>query len=266
MRELKLILTSLFFAAIVAASVPAAAQTTTTGYLGGEVQGGGTISGKVTWKGTKLEIEPFAINKNPEVCDTDGSGKRPSNRLLVSENGGVANAVVYLEDIQQGKPLPTAGAKLDQKGCHYVSHITILPRKAELTLSSSDAILHNVHMYDAASYNIPFPNMNTLAKKMRKAGIVRIRCDAGHGWMSAYVFVVDHPYYALTDENGQFTLTDVPPGSYTIKMWHEHWEVEQKTEKDGLVTGYEFEDPIEQAKNVEVPSGGRASVDFELPQ
>ncbi len=263
MRRFAIVLTSLVATILLAAQTVAQKKAS---YKGGDVSNGGTISGKVTWTGAKPKLEPFEINKNPEVCDTAKSGKRPSSRLAISESGGVANAVVYLEGIQAGKPLGKTGAKLDQKGCRYDPHIIIIPRRTELSMSSSDAILHNVHMFGAANYNIPFPDKNTVAKKMRKAGVVRVQCDAGHGWMSAYVFVINHPYYAVTDENGAFTWTDVPAGKYTVKMWHESWEVTRKLQKDGVISGYEFKEPIEQSKEVEVAAEGKASVAFTLSQ
>jgi hypothetical protein len=60
-----------------------------------------------------------------------------------------------------------------------------------------------------------------LPQTMKKPGIVTFKCDAGHTWMSAYVFVVDQPYYAVTDAAGKFELKDVPPGAYTLVVWHE---------------------------------------------
>ncbi len=259
MRTLKFIMLGLL---VVAATLPIAAQT----YVGGDVEGGAKITGKVIWSGAKPALEAFAVNKNPEVCDTGGGGKRASNRLVIGKGGGVANAVVYLDGITAGKPMPAEAVTLDQKGCRYDPHIVMVPKKAELSMSSSDAVLHNIHMFGAAVYNIPFPDKNTVVKKMRKGGLVRIQCDAGHGWMNAYAWVMSHPYHALTDDSGAFTLTDVPPGKYTIKMWHESWEVAEKIEKDGVVTGYEFKDPVEQTMEVEVTAGGAASVDFSLSQ
>ena len=263
MRRSVFVLSSLLVTTLLA--TPTVAQRKAS-YKGGDVTNGGTISGKVTWTGAKLKLEPFEINKNPEICDTDKSGKRTSSRLVISGSGGVANAVVYLEAVQAGKPLGTTGAKLDQKGCRYEPHIIIMPRRSELSMASGDAILHNIHMSGAANYNIPFPDQNTVPKKMRKAGIARIQCDAGHGWMSAYVFVINHPYYAVTDANGAFTFADVPAGNYTIKMWHESWVVAKEVGKDGVITGYEFEDPIEATKEVELAPGAKASVDFTLSQ
>jgi len=263
MKGSETVLTTVVAALLLATAVPIAAQTTPP-YQGGEVEGGGMIVGRVTWSGPRPELEPLAINKNPEVCDVDGNRQRPSERLLISGSGGVANAVVHLEEIQQGKPLPTAGARLDQRNCRYDPHIVILPRKAELTMSSGDKILHNIHMFDAANYNIPFPNMDSVTKKMRKAGVVSVQCDAGHGWMSAYIHVVNHPYYVVTDAEGNFKLTDVPPGKYTLKMWHESWVVTEEVKKDDAVVGYEFGEPIERSREVEIAASAEAQVDFVL--
>ncbi len=242
---------------------PAVASAT---YEAIDVSDAGTVTGKVTWKGSPPAVAPMAINKNPEVCDLAGTGTRDSVRLQVSASGGVANAVVYLEGIEKGKPMDTSELRIDQKDCGYSPHITVAPRKSKITLKSSDEILHNMHMFGAANYNIPFPDKNALPKTFRKSGVVRLQCDAGHGWMSAYVHVVDHPYYAVTDAEGNFELTDVPPGKYTVKMWHEHWKVINEITKEGEVVAYEFAEPIELDQAAEVTSGGVAKVNFALSE
>ena len=229
-----------------------------------EVTNGGSISGKVVWEGPAANVPPMAINKNTESCDASGSGMRESERLLVSKSGGVANAVVYIEAIAEGKAVGREDLIINQQGCRYIPHITIAPKKSKITLKSSDDILHNIHMFGAASYNIPFPDKNSIAKLFRKSGIVRLQCDAGHGWMSSYVHVVEHPYYVVSDTEGNFELTDVPPGEYTLKMWHEDWVVVNKMMKDGEVAGYEFGEPIEKTLNVTVTAGEQAKVQFSI--
>ena len=251
-------------AALVAVALWAAPVGAAEKYEEIAVMNGGTISGRVVWTGAAPTLEDYAINKNVEVCAHGGVTARPSDRLLISADGGVANAVVYLKDVTSGKPMPNVAATLNQKGCRYEPHVQVVPRKTKLTMSSEDDILHNIHMFGAATYNIPFSGPDSITKSMRKAGVVRIQCDAGHSWMNGYVHVANHPYYAVTDETGAFTLTDVPPGSYAIVMWHEHWEVTKKFEKDGVVTGYEFADPVELSQQVEVAPGGDATVTFEL--
>ncbi len=223
-----------------------------------------TISGRVVWEGDAANVAPMAINKNVESCDIDGGGVRKSPRLLVSESGGVANAVVYLDSVTEGKAMAKEDLVIDQVGCHYVPHITIAPRKSKVTLKSSDDILHNIHMFGAASYNIPFPDMNSVLKSFRKSGVVRLQCDAGHGWMSAYIHVMNHPYYAVTDADGKFQLTDIPPGEYVLKMWHEAWVVSNEVVKDGEVVSYEFGDPIIKDQKVTVDAGTEANVTFSL--
>jgi len=228
------------------------------------VADGGAITGRVVWKGPSVSVPPMVINKNVDSCDKSGSGIRESVRLLVSKSGGTANAVVYLESIAKGKAMSKEALAIDQEGCRYNPHITIAPRKAKVTLKSSDDILHNIHMFGAANYNIPFPDKNSVLKTFRKAGLVRLQCDAGHGWMSAYVHVVNHPYYAVTDADGNFKLTDIPPGEYTLRMWHENWVVTNEVKKDGEVVGYEFGESIEKSQKVTVSAGAETEAQFTI--
>jgi hypothetical protein len=236
-----------------------------TNYQVVEVTDGGTVTGKVVWTGERPTVEPFSINKNPEICDLDRSGKRASSRLILAKDGGVKNAVVFLEGVRAGKAHAPGPWLLDQRGCDYHPHVMIVPTKSEVAVRSSDDILHNVHMFGAANYNIPFPKPQELGKKLRKQGLVRLQCDAGHGWMTAYFHSVDHPYYAITGDDGAFELRDVPPGTYQISMWHEHWDITDKTEKDGQVATYTFAEPITQTKDVVVAASGNATVSFTLP-
>lgn len=229
-----------------------------------DVKDGGTIKGKVAWDGDRPKVEAFPINKNPEVCDLDKTGKRASTRLVINDAGGVKNAVVFLEGITEGKAHGKGPYLLNQEGCDYHPHIMIVPKKSEVTIKSSDSILHNVHMFGAANYNIPFPKPMELNKKLRKAGIVRLQCDAGHGWMTAYFHSVEHPYYAITGADGSFEIANIPPGKYKLSMWHEHWDVIDKTEKDGQVATYTFAEPITQTVDVEVVASGSATVDFAM--
>ncbi len=248
-------------AALLVASTGDAARTK---YTQIPVTNGGTISGRVVWEGDRVTIAPMIINKNKETCDTDGTGVRMSRRLLVSRSGGIANAVIYIDSIAEGKAMEPVDLLINQEGCRYRPHITIAPRKSKITLKSSDEILHNIHMLGAATYNIPFPDKNSITKTFRKVGLVRVQCDAGHGWMSAYIHVVNHPYYAVSDEEGNFKLTDVPPGDYTLKMWHEDWVVINEITKEGEITGYEYGEPIEKSRKVKVDATGDTKVEFSL--
>jgi hypothetical protein len=206
---------------ILAATTMLAAQ---TDYQVIPVNNSGTITGSVTWSGPVPHVPSFPINKDPEICDPDAQKVRDLERLVIGPKNGVANTVVFLKNISQGKAmdLPEPRRFLDQKHCRYEPHVLLVPEKAALQIKSSDATLHTVHMEGAATYNLPFPFTNqTVSRVMPRAGLADVRCNGGHTWMNAEIIVAPHPYYAVTDESGAFELRDVPPGEYEIVAWHE---------------------------------------------
>jgi hypothetical protein len=193
-----------------------------------DVSNGGTISGTVKWSGAVPRATLMTINKDPEVCDPNSQKKRDLERLVIGPDGGVANTVVYLKNITSGKAmdLPEPRRFLNQKHCRYEPHIFLVPANGTLEMKSSDAVLHTVHMEGAATYNLPFPFQNRVnTRTMPNVGLVNVRCNGGHAWMNAEILVVPHPYYAVTDTNGNFRLTDVPPGNYELVAWHEGWGI-----------------------------------------
>jgi hypothetical protein len=135
---------------------------------------------------------------------------------------------------------------LDQNGCEYVPHVRAFPAGSEVEIKNSDGILHNIHTYSEknAPINRAQPKFKKVIKETFKAPeVVKVTCDA-HNWMLGWFVVQDHPYYAVTDDKGAFKLTDVPPGDYELKVWHE--TLGEKTQK------------------VTVGGGAEASANFEL--
>lgn len=236
------------------------------------VQDGGTIKGTVKWQGSLPHLVPSEINKDVEVCDPLGQKRRDLERLLVSPNGGVANTVVFLRNISRGKAmdLPLQRRSLNQKSCRYEPHLLLVPVQATLTVKSSDRLLHTVHMSGSADYNLPFTTEGQeITRPMPREGVVSLRCNAGHVWMNGEMIVAKHPYYAVTDENGNFELTGVPPGNYEIVAWHEGWRVVGESAVYDLATQMRvkrpvFSDPIMWSKSVTVPTRANAEVDFTL--
>lgn len=181
-----------------------------------QITDGGTIRGSVKWSGPRPHTPTVPITKDPQICDPESVKTRDLERLLINAQGGVANTVVYLKNVSSGKAFdfPAARQTLDQKHCRYEPHVLLVPQNTELPMKSSDPTLHLVHMDGAASYNLPFPFPNqVLSRPMNNAGVANLRCNGGHTWMNAIAFVAPHPYYAVTDANGNFQLTDVPPRS-----------------------------------------------------
>jgi hypothetical protein len=236
------------------------------------VKDGGTIKGTVKWQGTLPHLVPSEINKDVEVCDPLGQKHRDLERLLVSPNGGIANTVVFLRNISRGKAmdLPVQRRSLNQKSCRYEPHLLLVPVQATLTVKSSDPLLHTVHMSGNADYNLPFTTQGQeITRPMPREGVVSLRCNAGHVWMNGEMIVAKHPYYAVTDENGNFELTGVPPGNYEIVAWHEGWRVVGESPVYDLATQVRvkrpvFSDPIMWSKSVTVPARANAEVDFTL--
>jgi hypothetical protein len=250
-------------------AIAAAAQ---SGYQVVDLSQVGTISGTVRWSGAIPRIPAFPIDKDPQVCDPDSHKTRDLDRLIIGPQSGVANTVVFLNDISRGKPLeiPEARRTLDQKQCRYEPHVLLVLQNGPLQLKSSDAVLHTVHMEGAASYNLPFPFTDRpVTRTMLTAGLVNVRCNGGHSWMNAEIMVVSHPYYTVTDESGKFELTDVPPGKYEIVAWHEGWKLQREESAFDVLTERKvrrpvFSDPKTWEKQVTVNPDENAVVNFVL--
>ena len=188
-------------------------------YEGGDVKDGGTISGTVKFKGTAPAPKKLDIGKDKEVCD-----KSPKvDQSLVVNNGNLANAVVTITDIKKGKKIELKKVTLDQNGCQYHPHVLAFPAGATVEILNPDGILHNVHSYSKTNspFNMAQPKFKkTLEVKIDKPEAIEVKCDV-HGWMHGWLVATETPYVAVTDDSGNFKLTDVPPGTYTVEVWQE---------------------------------------------
>jgi hypothetical protein len=234
------------------------------------VTDGGTISGTVKWSGPVPHNLAFPISKDPQICDPDSKKSADLERLVIGPQGGVANTIVYLKNITSGKALdlPEQRRHLDQKRCRYIPHILLVPQNATLSMMSSDATLHTIHMDGAATFNLPFPFTDrATARTMSTPGLVHLRCNGGHVWMNAEMMVVTHPYYAVTDESGRYEFTNVPPGTYQIVAWHEGWGLAGKEQAYDVLTERSVQRPVfteakTWEKSVTVNGNQASSVDF----
>ncbi len=211
----------------------------------------------------------------PITKDNDLCGKaKPSPRLILGKNKGVANAIVSLEHIAEGKKWTTSPPQvLDQRTCEYKPHVMVVPFGSPIDIVNSDRVLHNVHAYDLQNelrsiFNIaqPIKGQRTPIKsaQLKTPGLIMATCDAGHPWMSAYIMIAEHPYFALSDADGKFILDKIPPGTYRLKMWHEGVVVTKTDLENGSPKKYHFEEPYETIKEVTVSPNTEATVDFDL--
>jgi plastocyanin len=184
----------------------------------------GEISGTVRIAATRPVLPAVPVLKDAQVCGREVADEK----IVLGAGGGLANVVVWLKGAAPRRPGPTRGATLDQVACRYHPHVQAVTVGTTLALLNNDAVLHNVHAttdggpVPVTVFNVAMPfkgeNVPTV---LRRPGAMSVRCDAGHAWMSAYIHVFDHPYFAVTDVEGRFTIKDVPPGRYTIEYWHE---------------------------------------------
>jgi plastocyanin len=188
-------------------------------YQAGDVKDGGSVSGTVKFKGSAPAPKKLDVSKDKEVC-----AKTPKlDQSLIVNNGNLANAVVTITDIQKGKKIETKKVTLDQNGCEYKPHVLAFPAGSTVEILNPDGILHNVHSY--SKVNSPFNQAQpkfkkTLDVKIEKPEAIEVKCDV-HGWMQGWLVATENPYFAVTDNSGNFKLTDVPPGTYTVQVWHE---------------------------------------------
>jgi len=189
----------------------------------GGVTDGGSVSGRVSYDGTAPAPEILKVDEDIEAC----GGDRPSDELLVSAGGGIQNVVLSIEKVASGKDwdFPQGGFTFDQKNCSFVPRIMLIKPKMEGVVLNSDSIGHNFHTISKGIFNTnkkiqPGSKLVVKNTKIRKTGMVRAKCDI-HSWMGGYWIVADTPYTVLSDADGNFTIADIPPGKYTLKVWHE---------------------------------------------
>jgi len=186
------------------------------------VPANGSVTGTVKYAGKAPAKTKLPVTKDTEVC---GKEEHFDESLVVGANGGIKDVIVSITGVTGGKPLSALGSDfvIDQKGCRYNPHVSIAPVKTPIRVLNPDGILHNVHSYSTKNKEFNMSQPKFLKEKKITydfAELVTLKCDV-HGWMNAKLMVVDHPYYALTDANGNFTIADVPAGTYTVEFWQE---------------------------------------------
>ena len=178
-----------------------------------------TVRGMITYAGAASAPRKLSITTDKAVCANKISYDQT---LLVGAKKGLANAVIAIDGIKAAAPKP-ASVTVDQIGCVYTPHVAAATVGSKLKLANSDATLHNVHAYVDSDtvFNLALPQKGlSTVRNLDEAGVVTLKCDV-HAWMSAYVLVFEHPFFAVTDKNGAFTIAGVPPGAYQVTVWHE---------------------------------------------
>jgi plastocyanin len=198
-----------------------------------KVSQGASLSGSVTSEADIPVLPEFTVHKNAEACDA-GNKVHPCQRAYKGKNLG--QAIAWLEEVPNGKAWPKSfpdKATLDQKSCVFSPHLIIGRIGTEIELKNSDPVRHTVHAYDhkkKTAFHVAMAGRKSHSKvSLDQTGLFDVQCDAGHRWMRAHVFVAPNPYYAVTDDQGNFEIADIPPGTYTLKVWHDLFGEKSRT-------------------------------------
>ena len=185
------------------------------------VTNGGTIDGIVSLSGTAPQGQ-LKVTKNQDYCGQT----IPDPAYTVGSNGGLANVIVYLKDITKGKAAPSEPLPLVNLKCMFSPRVQGAMVSQQVRISSEDTVLHNTHPQNsetnATIFNValPFKGFSVTKPLPGMPMMIKVKCDA-HEWMHAWIMELDHPYYTTTSADGHFSIKDVPPGTYTLAVWHE---------------------------------------------
>ena len=190
------------------------------------VKDAATIRGTVKVEGKLPKLPPLQITKYKEICKDV-----PNESLIVGPRQGLRYAVITLEGITKGKAVERETVhELDNVKCRFSPHVQAASVGQFLLLKNSDPILHTAHAVFAneqPQFNVGLYPGRVSRKPLIAAGVAKIRCEV-HPWMTAYIVITEHPYHAISDIYGEYELTDVPPGVYQLKVWHESLGTQEK--------------------------------------
>jgi len=185
------------------------------------------VSGTVTLKGTPPPEKEITAVKADKNCGATHTGPVMSRNYVVGKDGGLANAFVYIKKGLEGKKFdaPAESLKIDQVGCLYEPYISGAMAGQKVDIKNSDPFMHNVNCTSKAG-NTPFNIAQTRQGQVdtksytKPETFVTLQCNV-HPWMFAYIGIVEHPFFAVTDKDGKFKLPgNLPAGKYTVEIIH----------------------------------------------
>jgi plastocyanin len=185
-----------------------------------------SLSGHVTFDGTLPAPEVIRMDGDPK-CVTAAQGEERRTEFFVSDDGkSLGNVFIYIKEglPQRMYPVPGTPVVFDQQKCRYVPRVIGVQVGQQVEIRNSDPLLHNVHGEGAINqgfdYGQPLQGIKTSHTFTTREVMVPVKCQV-HAWMRGYIGVVEHPFFAVSDGSGRFTIGQLPPGTYTVEAWHE---------------------------------------------
>ncbi len=239
----------------------------------------GRITGRVRWAGDPPVVPPLIERPNflnPDPNRTATAWPNPNAPVIDSQTRGVNGAVVFLRGIDPCKARPwdwpavqiaQQGRQLHIRQGDRDAAVGFVRRGEAVEMVSADPVFHSLHAGGAAFFTLAFPDADRARqRRLTERGLVELTSAAGYFWMRGYLFVDEHPYYAVTDAAGRFRLADVPAGRYELVCWMPDWR-EERHERDpetSLIVRLFFRPPWETVQAVEVAPQGTATVEFDV--
>ena len=183
----------------------------------------GTVTGVIRFTGTRPTPKIIDMRDDP-ACVAADRGKALDESLVVDQKGDLANAFVYIKSGLEGKTfeIPATPVTLDQSGCMYRPHVLGIQTGQALRVLNSDPLTHHVQAQTNPKWGLNQPPGSPPVERrfIRQEVMIPVKCNI-HSWMSAYIGVLNHPYFSVSKDDGSFEIDNLPPGTYTIAAWQE---------------------------------------------
>jgi len=193
----------------------------------------GTLKGNVKYQGKVPKARPLKMDADP-ICGSSHDQIVLSESFIVDENLNLKNVLIWLKDVEYDGPLPEVPAILDQKGCVYKPHVLGVMKDQTVLIKNSDATLHNIHSMAEKNDQFNFAMPKVVKEKKTSFSSTEepfnIKCDV-HPWMKSWVLVQNHPYFAVTDDKGNFIIENIPSGTYEVVAWQEKFKMKRSITK-----------------------------------
>ncbi len=195
---------------------------------------GAVITGTVVFDGPPSPRTVINMDRDPHCASLNADIPPLSEEVIVNPNGTLADVFVYIQDGLKGRTFepPSTPVYLDQLNCRFAPHVFGMMAGQPLTIRNYDPLLHNAHAMtrNNAEFNVGQPNqgMQTTKRFANPEVMVHMKCDI-HPWMSAYIGVLDHPFFSVTGSDGAFVIGGLPPGTYVVAAWQEKYGSQTQT-------------------------------------